>query len=134
MPMLKLAIKSLWNRRFTAMLTLISIALSVALLLGVERVRTEARSSFANTISGADLIVGARGGPIPLLLYSVFRIGDATNNISWNGYWVIFKYPHLDCVLPFPLDNSLKVFLFLATPPPFFHYYPYGIKHSWGFP
>ena len=130
MPMLKLAIKSLWNRRFTAMLTLISIALSVALLLGVERVRTEARSSFANTISGADLIVGARGGPIPLLLYSVFRIGDATNNISWKSYLDIIKDPHVDWSIPISLGDSHKGFRVLGTTPAYFQHYHYGHKQS----
>ena len=86
MAVFTLAWKSLRNRRFTAVLTVISIALSVALLLGVERVRTETRASFANTISGTDLIVGARSSPVQLLLYTVFRIGNPTNSISWQSY------------------------------------------------
>ena len=49
MPILHLAWKSLLNRRLTAGLTLFSIALSVTLLIGVERVRVEARESFAIT-------------------------------------------------------------------------------------
>ena len=93
MATFSLAWQSLLNRRFTALLTLISIALSVALLVGVERLRTEARESFANTLSGTDLIIGARSGPVQLLLYSVFRIGDATNNISWKSYQDIAKHP-----------------------------------------
>ena len=88
-----LAAKSLLNRRLTAGLTVLSVAVSVALLIGVDRVRTEARTSFTNTISGADLIVGARSGPINLLLYSVFRIGDATNNIGWESYQEIRARP-----------------------------------------
>ncbi|MEC8202059.1 MAG: ABC transporter permease, partial [Pseudomonadota bacterium] len=86
MQVFKIAAKSLWNRKATAILTIIAIAVSVTLLLGVERIRAEARNSFANTISGTDLVVGARGGSIQLLLYSVFRIGNATNNISWGSY------------------------------------------------
>lgn len=52
----------------------------------VERIRTQAKESFANTISGTDLIVGGRSGQVNLLLYSVFRIGNATNNIDWKSY------------------------------------------------
>ena len=66
MYLLRLAIKSLGNRRFSALLTVIAIGLSVTLLLAVEKVRTEARSSFASTISGTDLIVGARSGSVRL--------------------------------------------------------------------
>ena len=86
MYLLRLALASLANRRFTAFLTAFAIALSVCLLLAVERVRTEARASFASTISGTDLIVGARSGSVNLLLYSVFRIGNATNNIRWDSF------------------------------------------------
>ncbi len=70
----------------TALLTISAIAISVALLLGVQKLRTAARESFANTVSGVDLIIGARSGPLNLLLYSIFRIGDATANVSWKTY------------------------------------------------
>ncbi|MDX5373491.1 MAG: ABC transporter permease, partial [Pseudomonadaceae bacterium] len=69
MHLIRIALASLANRRFTALLTVLAIALSVCLLLAVERVRTEARASFASTISGTDLIVGARSGSVNLLLY-----------------------------------------------------------------
>ena len=95
MAILRLALQSLLNRRFTALLTLVSIALSVALLLGVERVRSEARANFASTLSGSDLIVGARSGPVQLMLYAVFRIGNATNNISWQSYQEIAAMPRV---------------------------------------
>ena len=83
-PVLNLALASLWNRRSTAMLTMLAIALSVTLMLAVEKLRRDARGAFANTISGTDLIVGARSGALQLMLYSVFRIGNATNNMSWD--------------------------------------------------
>ena len=60
MAILALAMKSLRNRKFTVGLTVTAIALSVTLLLGVERLRHQAQSSFTNTISGTDLIAGAR--------------------------------------------------------------------------
>ena len=84
-----LALKSLGNRKLTTGLTIASIALSVTLLLGVERIRTEAQTSFTNTISGTDLIVGARTSPVQLLLSSVFGLSDATNNIRWESYEAI---------------------------------------------
>lgn len=126
MPIFSLTMKSLWNRRYTAMLTLISIALSVTLLLGVERVRSEARSSFANTISGTDLVVGARSGPIQLLLYSVFRIGNATNNISWQSYQEIAGRPEVAWTVPFSLGDSHKGFRVLGTTTDYFAHYRYG--------
>ncbi len=126
MAIFSLAWKSLLNRRFTALLTVVSIALSVALLVGVERLRTEARASFANTLSGTDLIVGARSGPVQLLLYSVFRIGDATNNISWKSYRDIGGHPKVAWTVPISLGDSHRGFRVLGTTPAYFEHYRYA--------
>ena len=123
MPIASLAWHSLMNRRFTAMLTLISVALSVALLVGVERLRNETRSSFANTISGTDLIVGARSSPAQLLLYSVFRIGDATNNMSWRSYQDLRSHPKVAWSVPMSLGDSHRGFRVLGTTRDYFEHY-----------
>jgi len=86
MLLFDLALKSLRNRALSTALTVGSIALSVALLIGVENVRVGMRESFSNTISQTDLIVGAKGGTIQLLLYSVFGMGSPTNNLTWDTY------------------------------------------------
>ena len=126
MAILSLALKSLLNRRATALLTLASIALSVALLVGVERLRTETRASFASTISGTDLIVGARSGPVQLLLYSVFRIGNATNNISWESYQDIAAQPRVAWTVPLSLGDSHRGFRVLGTTNAYLEHYRYG--------
>ncbi|MBF0108073.1 MAG: ABC transporter permease [Magnetococcales bacterium] len=126
MTILHLTLKSLNNRRGTAMLTLFSIALSTALLLGVERIRSEARNSFANTISATDLVVGARGGAMQLLLYSVFHIGNATNNISWKSYQEIIRHPKVSWTVPLALGDSHHGFRVLGTTSAFFEHYRYS--------
>lgn len=125
MTVLKLARASLWNRRSTAALVICSVALSVALLLGVERLRVEARHSFANTLSGVDLIVGARSGPINLLLYSVFRMGDPTSNVSWASVEKLRTHPQVDWIVPLSLGDSHKGFPVLGTSAAYFEHYRY---------
>jgi putative ABC transport system permease protein len=125
-PILSLAWKSLLNRRGTALLTVLSIGLSVALLVGVERLRTETRASFADTISGTDLIVGARTGPVQLLLYAVFRIGHATNNISWDSYLDIGAHPRVAWSIPISLGDSHRGYPVLGTNSAYFEHYRYG--------
>ena len=93
MLVLDLALKSLRNRAFSTSLTVGSIALSVALLVGVENVRVGMRESFSNTISQTDLIVGTKGGTIQLLLYSVFGMGAPTENVSWEAYRQWAEHP-----------------------------------------
>lgn len=126
MAILTLAAKSLWNRRLTSVLVVLAIALSVTLLLGVERLRTQARASFANTLSGTDLIVGARGSPINLLLYSVFRIGDPTNNVNWTSYRTLAADPQVAWTVPLSLGDSHRGFRVLGTDRSYFEHYQYG--------
>jgi len=126
MSIFSMAWKSLLNRRFTAGLTIISIALSITLLIGVERLRSEARSSFANTISGTDLIVGARSGTVQLLLYSVFRIGDATNNMSWQSYEDLSRHPKVKWSVPLSLGDSHRGYRVLGTNQDYFKYYRFA--------
>ncbi|MGD9042893.1 MAG: ABC transporter permease [Desulfobacterales bacterium] len=124
--MFGLAIKSMRNRKFTTILTVVSIALSVTLLLGVERIRKETRKSFANTISGTDLIIGARSGPVQLLLYSVFRIGNATNNISWQSYQEIARNPNIKWTIPISLGDSHKGYRVMGTNTDYFKFFRFA--------
>ena len=108
------------------MLTVVSIALSVTLLLGVERIRTEARNSFSNTISGTDLIVGARSGPVQLLLYSVFRIGNATNNIGWQSYQAIAGHSQVKWTIPIALGDSHQGYRVMGTNTDYFEHFRFA--------
>lgn len=122
---LRLAIASLYARALTVGMTILAIALSVALFLGVEKVRTGAKGSFADTISGTDLIVGARSGSVQLLLYSVFRIGNATNNVTWESYQDIAARSDVEWIVPISLGDSHRQFRVMGTSQAFFERYKY---------
>lgn len=121
-----LAIKSAWNRRFTLSLTVIAIALSVTMLLGVERLRNQAHQSFSQSIAGTDLVVGARTSPVQLMLYAVFRMGEATNNITWKSYQEIAKNPMVAWSIPISLGDSHHGFPVLGTNISYFEHFHYG--------
>ena len=125
MAILTLAYQSLSNRWPTGLLAILAVALSVTLFLGVERVRTGAKASFADTISGTDLIVGARAGDVQLLLYAVFRIGSATRNITIESFDDIRARPEVDWVVPLSLGDSHRGFRVLGTVPDYFAHYRY---------
>lgn len=127
---LRLAFGSLVARALTVGMTILAIALSVALFLGVEKVRTGAKASFADTISGTDLIIGARSGSVQLLLYSVFRIGNATNNMTWESYQDISSRPEVDWIVPISLGDSHRQFRVMGTTPAFFERYKYRSDQS----
>ena len=130
---LSLVFRSLMNRGATAILTVASIAVSAALLSVVDRVRTDAQTSFANTISGTDLIVGARSGDLNLLLYSVFRIGNPTNNISWDAYEMIGERPEVAWTIPFSLGDAHRGYRVLGTDHGYFDHYQYADERSLAF-
>ncbi|MEP2029657.1 MAG: ABC transporter permease [Paracoccaceae bacterium] len=121
----RLAIASLFARALTVGMTILAIALSVALYLGVEKVRTGAKASFADTISGTDLIVGARSGSVQLLLYSVFRIGNATNNVTWQSFQDIAARQDVEWIVPISLGDSHRQFRVMGTTQAFFEHYKF---------
>ena len=125
MLVLDLALKSLRNRAFSTSLTVGSIALSVALLVGVENVRVGMRESFSNTISQTDLIVGTKGGTIQLLLYSVFGMGAPTENVSWEAYRQWAEHPAVEWTIPYSLGDSHRGFRVIGTNEDFYRHYRY---------
>ena len=126
MILLRIVLKSAWHRRASLILTILSIAISVALLLGVDKIRKEAKNSFINTISQTDLIVGARSGPTNLLLYSVFRIGNATNNVTWESYEDITASEEIAWAIPISLGDSHRGFRVMGTNTDYFTHFQYG--------
>lgn len=118
-----LTYKSIKNRKFTSFLCVLSIALSVTLFLGIERIRNGARDGFTNTISKTDLIVGAKGGSLQLLLYTVFHIGGAVNNIKMTTYNDIKSNPQVEWTIPISLGDAYRGFRVVATDENFYKHY-----------
>ena len=127
------ASRSLRYRLSGVVLTIASVALSVFVLLAVEHVRQEARNGFASTVSGVDLIVGARTGEVNLLLLSVFRIGTATANVSWSSLEQIRAQNNVSWTVPLSLGDSHRSFRVVGTTQEFFERYKHGAQQSLGF-
>lgn len=130
---LNVAWHSLLNRKYTVLLTLISVAISTFVLLGVEHIRHEAKESFGKTVSGVDLIVGARTGQLNLLLYSVFRMGNATNNISWESYRELATDPKIAWTIPISLGDSHRGYRVMGTTQDYFTHFRFGQNTSLSF-
>lgn len=126
MWLLELAWRSLANRRLSVLLAFVSILLSVVVVVGVEHLRSQARASFARTVSGVDLVVGARTSPLHLLLHSVFRIGSATNDVDWHSYEEISGDPRVAWSIPLALGDSHRGYRVLGTTDAFFRHFRYG--------
>lgn len=126
--LVKLALKSLHARKVTVGLTVVSITISIFVLLAIHHIRNETKSNFTNTVSGVDLIVGARTGSLNLLLYSIFRIGNSTNNISWENYQFLKNQKEIAWTIPISLGDSHKGYRVLGTTESYFKHYTYNKK------
>jgi len=124
--LLHLAARSAWNRRGTLSLVLLSIALATALLLSLEGLRRDIRASFAQAVSGTDLVVGARTGPVQLMLYAVFRVGGATNNISMDSVRAVAAHRAVAWTVPLSLGDSHRGHPVLGTTVAYFEHFAYG--------
>ncbi len=127
-PIARLALASIASRRASALLTCCAVALSVLLVLGVQEMRQSARDSFASTISGTDLLVGPRTSGVNLLLYAVFRIGQPTNNVSWESYERFAGAPGVAWSIPLSLGDSYRGFAVVGTTVDYFRHFRYGAK------
>lgn len=81
---LKMAAASAASRKWILVISLLSIAVSTSVIFAVSQIRAEVRNSFANAISGVDLIVGSRDSPTELLMYTVFGLGQASRNMPFG--------------------------------------------------
>ncbi len=120
---MRLSFLSLWNRRVTSILTILSLAFSVSLFLLVDQMKVAAQSGFTQSISQTDLIIGARGGTLNLLLYTVFNMGSATNNVSWQSYQELKNNPAVEWSIPYSLGDGHRGFRTVATNDDFFKHF-----------
>ncbi len=121
---------SAWHRRQVLWLTVLSVALSAALLLGLERLRADVRHSFAQAVSGTDLIAGPRTGSVELLLYAVFHIGQPRANLPWAAVQQLRTHPDVAWVIPIALGDSFRGFPVVATDGSFFTHFRHGDQQA----
>lgn len=129
----KLVLASLWSRRVMAILTCTSIGISMLVLIGVEHLRFEVKNNFERTVSGVDLIVGSRTSGINLLLFSVFKIGNPSNNLEWESYQSIANNKQVSWSVPLSMGDSHKGFSVIGTTDDYFKYFKYADKQKISF-
>ncbi len=120
-----LALYSLLSRKVTVLLTVVSLSLSITLFLSIDSLRLGAKKSFFGNVKSGDLILGSRSGEIQLLLYSLFQVGSATNNIRWESFKEISKNPNIDWIVPISLGDSHKQYRVMGTKKIYFEKFSY---------
>lgn len=121
-----IAVRSAWNRRLTLSLVALCIALATGLLLTLERLRADIRSSFSQAVSGTDLVVGPRTGPVQLMLHAVFHLGGGSNGIRMDSVRALAQHRAVAWTLPVALGDSHRGRPVLGTTPEYFTRFLYG--------
>lgn len=127
---LLLAYKSIRFRKKSLFLTLFSLTLSVVLILSIERIQKSIQENLTQSVSQVDLVVGARGSSLSLILYSIFNIGSASNNISYESYKKIANDERVEWTIPYSLGDGHKGFRVVATTSDFFKHYRFKRDES----
>jgi putative ABC transport system permease protein len=124
----RMARSSAWNRRSTLVWVVVSLALATTLLWTLERLRHDIRQSFSQSVSGVDLIVGARSSPVQLMLFSVFHIGSVPQNMRMDSVRMLADHRSVSWVVPLSLGDSHRGFPVLGTTAAYFQHFAYGDK------
>ncbi|CAN7551082.1 ABC transporter permease [Acidovorax sp. LjRoot66] len=121
--LLSLSWRYLWARPLAAVLNLLVLTLGLAAITLVLLVATQLDRAFERDLDGIDLVVGAKGSPLQLILAGVFHIDVPTGNIPLQEVQALQKNPLVAQVIPLSLGDSYQGFRIVGTTPDYLALY-----------
>lgn len=109
--------KSLRRHRLAGSITVLSIALAVAVLLTVSSLQTQAVKVMAGQTGGFDGVLGARGSPLQLVLCTFYHLENSPGNLSWDDYLAIRANPAVKVAVPVAVGDNYRGFRLVGTLP-----------------
>jgi putative ABC transport system permease protein len=119
----KISIKNLKSKSFYTFLSIITLALSITLLLGIQQLKTSFEYQMENNLGDIDLVVGAKGSPLQLILASVLHIDNPTGNISYNEAEKLTKNPMVKLAVPISYGDNYKGYRIVGSTASFYTLY-----------
>ncbi|WP_103864251.1 ABC transporter permease [Aquimarina sp. I32.4] len=110
-----LAIKNSTSKMLSTSLSCILLALSIGLLLFISQINKALDHQLQNNFAGIDMVVGAKGSPLQLVLSSVFHIDNPTGNITYDEYTKLKKHPWTKEVVPISLGDNYNGYRIIGT-------------------
>jgi len=110
MNLLKLSWKNLLNKPLDTSLSLILFALGVGLISLLFLLEDQLQKNFERNLAGVDLVIGAKGSPLQMILSSMYHIDAPTGNIELSGIRPFLnpKHPLVEAALPLSLGDSYR--------------------------
>ncbi|OAV45678.1 ABC transporter permease [Lewinella sp. 4G2] len=125
MSSLYLALKNLLFKPLNGLLSVLLFALSIGLLSLLANLRLQADEQFDNNLAGIDLVVGAKGSPLELVLNSMYHVGYPTGNVTLGEVKAFFnpRHPIVEAAVPLSLGDSYRGYRIVGTTPDLLDWY-----------
>lgn len=124
----KISIQNLKSKPLYTFLSLLMLSLSIALLLGVQQLKSSFQYQMENNLGKIDLVVGAKGSPLQLVLASVLHLDNPTGNIPYEEAKKLGKNPMIKSAVPISYGDNYKGFRIVGTTPKFLSLYDAEIQ------
>jgi len=123
MKTLRWAWQFLWSRPLAAALNLLLLSLGLASITLVLLVNHQIQQAFARDLAGIDVVVGAKGSPLQLILSGVFQIDTPTGNVPLADVQALQANPQVAKLIPISMGDSFKGFRIIGTTPDYLSHY-----------
>jgi putative ABC transport system permease protein len=120
MTTLSLAWRYLWSRPLGAALNLLLLSLGLASITFLLLLGHQLGRAFDRDLAGIDLVVGAKGSPLQLILSGVLHLDVPTGNVPLQAVQALEQNPLVASVIPISLGDSFRGFRIVGTS----HAYP----------
>ena len=123
MKTLRWAWQFLWSRPLAAALNLLLLSLGLASITLVLLVNHQIQQAFARDLAGIDVVVGAKGSPLQLILSGVFQIDTPTGNVPLADVQALRANPQVAKLIPISMGDSFKGYRIIGTTPDYLSHY-----------
>jgi putative ABC transport system permease protein len=128
MTIWKISLQNIKSKPLYTVLSVFSLALSITLLLGIQQLKTSVDHQIENNLGEIDLVIGAKGSPLQLILASVLHLDNPTGNISYDEAKKIGKNPIIKSAVPISYGDNYRGFRIIGTTKAFRHLYNTELK------
>lgn len=125
MTFLSLAYKFIRQRRVAFALTALSIAAGTALVVALLLLHTASEQAFSQKDTGYEVIVGAKGSPLQLVLNTLFHIGTPVGNIPHSIVEKLQADKRVKHALPMVFGDNVHGYKVVGTTRQFFDVFEY---------
>lgn len=119
----KLAWKNIWFKPLNTILSILLLTASVAIITVLILVEKQFEEKYQSNLDGVDLVLGAQGSPLQLVLSSVYQVDDPTGNISYDSVKVWMKHPYVKKAIPLAYGDNYVGFKIVGTTPDYLDKY-----------